>query len=360
MSQHESADANIAWVISSVVHEAGHSHYRNRFEAFPADTVWRPPRSTRRPVMPTQTATVVGKEGEELWTDQYGRVKVQFRWDRDGKSDEQSSCWIRVAQPWASKRFGMQFMPRIGDEVVVTFVDGDPDMPLVTASVYNAANLPPYTLPDNQTQSGIKTSTSKGGNGFNEIRFEDKAESEALFVQAQKDLNVNVLNDAGWTIGHDETRTIQHARTHTVKEGDDTLVVEQGNRSTTVKTGNEMLDIKGNRTVKAGGDENRTVGGNLDQKIAGDMTLTVEGNLTIKVTGTMKLQSVGDLTAESDGSMTHKAGISLTNQASVSLTNKSNGTLSNEAQSLSNKGAVDQTVEGGGLLTVKGGIVKIN
>jgi len=360
LSQHESADANIAWVVSSVVHEAGHSHYRNRFEAFPADTVWRPPRITRRPVMPTQTATVVGKQGEELWTDQYGRVKVQFHWDRDGKNDEQSSCWIRVAQPWASKRFGMQFMPRIGDEVVVTFVDGDPDRPLVTASVYNAANLPPYTLPDNQTQSGIKTSTSKGGSGFNEIRFEDKQDSEEVFVQAQKDLNVNVLNDAGWTIGHDETRTIQHARTHTVKEGDDTLVVEQGNRSATVKGGDETVDVKGKRVVKAGGDEVRTVGGNLEQRISGDMTLTVEGNLTIKVSGTMMLQSVGDLTAESNGSMTHKADLSLTNQASVSLTNKSNGTLSNEAQSLSNKGSVEQTVEGGGLLTVKGGIVKIN
>ena len=126
--------------------------------------------------------------GEELWTDQYGRVKVQFHWDRDGKNDEQSSCWIRVAQPWASKRFGMQFMPRIGDEVVVSFVDADPDRPLVTGSVYNGANLPPYTLPDNQTRSGIKTDSSKGSGGFNELRFEDKQDSEEVFLQAQKDL----------------------------------------------------------------------------------------------------------------------------------------------------------------------------
>jgi type VI secretion system secreted protein VgrG len=360
LSGHESDDANVAWVVSSVVHDANHSRYRNRFEAFPADTVWRPPRITRRPVMPMQTATVVGKQGEELWTDQYGRVKVQFHWDREGKNDEQSSCWIRVAQPWASKRFGMQFMPRVGDEVVVTFVDGNPDRPLVTGSVYNGANLPPYTLPDNQTQSGIKTNTSKGGAGFNEIRFEDKQDSEELFVQAQKDLNVKVLNDAGWTIGHDETRTIQHARTHTVKEGDDTLVVEQGNRSATVKTGNETVDVKGTRTVKAGGDETRTVGGNLTQKVSGDMTLTVDGDLTIKVTGTLTLQSTGDMTAKSDGSITHKASVSLTNQAGASLTNKSDGTLSNEAQSLSNKGAVEQTVDGGAMLTVKGGLVKIN
>ncbi|HVE07016.1 MAG TPA: type VI secretion system tip protein TssI/VgrG, partial [Paraburkholderia sp.] len=360
LSGHESSDANVEWVVLNVVHDANHSQYRNRFEAFPADTDWRPPRVTPRPSMPTQTATVVGKAGEELWTDQYGRVKVQFHWDRDGKNDEQSSCWIRVAQPWASKAFGMQFMPRIGDEVVVTFVDADPDRPLITGSVYNGANLPPYTLPDNQTQSGIKTNSSKGGGGFNELRFEDKQGSEDVFLQAQKDLNANVLNDAAWTIGHDETSTITNARTHTVKQGDDTLVVEQGNRSATVQTGNETVDIKGTRTVKAGGDETRTVGGNLEQTVTGDMTLTVNGNLTIKVGGTLTLQSTGNLSAKSDGSITHQAATSLTNQAGTSLTNKSDGTLSNEGQSVTNKGAVEQTVDGGGMLTVKGGVVKIN
>jgi type VI secretion system secreted protein VgrG len=360
LSDHESTDANIEWVVASVVHDASHDIYRNRFEAFPATIEYRPARVTPRPVMPTQTATVVGKAGEELWTDQYGRVKVQFHWDRDGKNDENSSCWVRVAQPWASKRFGMQFMPRIGDEVVITFVDADPDRPLITGSVYNGANQPPYTLPDNQTQSGIKTSSSKGNAGFNELRFDDKQDNEEVFMQAQKDLNVKVLNDAAWTIGHDETRTIQHARTHTVKEADDTLVVESGNRSATVKTGNETVDIAGTRTVKAGGDETRSVGGNLVHTVSGNFTLSVDGNLTIKVGGTLTLQSTGDLSAKTDGSMSHQAAMSLTNQAGTSLTNKSDGTLSNEAQSVSNKGALEQTVDGGGLLTVKGGIVKIN
>jgi len=360
LSDHESTDANIEWVVASVVHDASHDTYRNRFEAFPATTEYRPARATRRPVMPTQTATVVGKAGEELWTDQYGRVKVQFHWDRDGKNDENSSCWVRVAQPWASKRFGMQFMPRIGDEVVITFVDADPDRPLITGSVYNGANQPPYTLPDNQTQSGIKTSSSKGNAGFNELRFEDKQDNEEVFMQAQKNLNVKVLNDAAWTIGHDETRTIQHARTHTVKEADDTLVVESGNRSATVKTGNETVDIAGTRTVKAGGDETRSVGGNLVHTVSGNFTLNVDGNLTIKVGGSLTLQSTGDLSAKTDSSMSHQAALSLTNQAGTSLTNKSDGTLSNEAQSVSNKAGLEQTVDGGGLLTVKGGIVKIN
>ena len=360
LAGHEDESANVEWVVRSVTHEADHDQYRNRFEAFPAATTWRPARTTQRPRMPTQTATVVGKSGEEQWTDQYARVKVQFHWDRDGKNDEQSSCWIRVAQPWASKGFGMQFMPRVGDEVVVTFVDADPDRPLITGSVYNGANLPPYTLPDNQTQSGIKTNTSKGGNGFNELRFEDKQDNEEVFLQAQKDLNANVLNDAGWTIGHDETTTIKNARTHTVKGGDDTLVVEQGSRSMTVKTGDETVDIKGARTVKAGGDETRTVGGDLAQTVTGNMTLTVDGNLTIKVSGTLTLQSGGNLSAKSDASITQQAAMSLTNQAGTSLTNKSDGTLSNEAQSVTNKGAVQQTVDGGGMLVVKGGIVKIN
>ena len=360
LSGHESDDANIQWVVASVVHDASHDTYRNRFEASPATIDYRPARTTPRPVMPTQTATVVGKAGEELWTDQYGRVKVQFHWDRDGKNDENSSCWVRVAQPWASKRFGMQFMPRIGDEVVITFVDADPDRPLITGSVYNGANQPPYTLPDNQTQSGIKTSTSKGNAGFNELRFEDKQDNEEVFMQAQKDLNVKVLNDAAYTIGHDETRTIQHARTHTVKDSDDTLVLETGNRSMTVKTGNETVEVAGTRTVKTGGDETRSVGGNLAHTVTGNFTLSVDGNLTIKVGGTLTLQSAGDLAAKTDGSMSHQAALSLTNHAGSSLTNKSDGTLSNEAQSVSNKGSLEQTVDGGGLLTVKGGIVKIN
>ncbi|MBB3258389.1 type VI secretion system secreted protein VgrG [Paraburkholderia bannensis] len=360
LSGHESSDANIEWVVASVVHEADHTSYRNRFEAFPASVNYRAPRTTRRPFMPTQTATVVGKSGEELWTDQYGRVKVQFHWDREGKLDEQSSCWIRVAQPWASKGFGMQFMPRIGDEVVVSFIDGDADRPLITSSVYNGANLPPYALPDNQTQSGLKSSSSPGGAGFNELRFEDKKDNEEVFLQAQKNFYVNVLNDASATIGHDETRTVKHARSHTIQESDDTLTIEKGNRSMTVQTGGETIDVKGTRTVKAGGDETRTVGGALKQTVTGDMTLTIDGNLTIKVGGSLSIQSTGSYAAKSDASMTHQAAMSLTNEAGTALTNKSSGTLSNEAQSLTNKGSVEQTVDGGAMLTVKGGIVKLN
>ncbi len=136
-----------------------------------------------------QTAIVVGKSGEEIWTDKYGRIKVQFHWDQLGANDEKSSCWIRVAHGWAGKGWGQIFIPRIGQEVVISFLEGDPDRPLVTGSVYNAEQTVPYTLPDDQTKSTIKSNVSKGGGGYNELRFEDLKDSEEVYLQAQKDMN---------------------------------------------------------------------------------------------------------------------------------------------------------------------------
>jgi type VI secretion system secreted protein VgrG len=369
LSGHDDESLNIDWVVTSVTHEASHEHYRNRFEAIPKATNYRPPRSTPKPRMHTQTAVVVGKSGEEIWTDQYGRIKIQFPWDRLGNNDETSSCWVRVVLPWSGKGFGMQFIPRIGQEVIVTFIDGDPDRPLVTGCVYNGDNTLPYALPDNQTQSGIKTNSSKGGGGFNELRFEDKKDAEEVFLQAQKDMKVNVLNDSTATIGHDETLTVQNARTRTVKEGDETITLEKGNRSVTIQTGSDTLDVKDSRTVKVGADQTHSTGGNYSHKVTGNYELTVDGNLTIKVSGTLTLQSGGSLTLKSDAdlaaqagtSITQKAGTSLTNQAGTSLDNKAGTTLTNDAGvSLTNKASAEQTVDGGGMLTIKGGLVKVN
>src|SRR5262249_42025598 len=159
-----------------------------------------------------------------------GRIVVQFHWDQQGQNDEKSSCWIRVAQVWTGKAWGSIFLPRIGQEVVVSFLEGNPDRPLITGCVYNAEQTVPYTLPDEQTKSTVKTNYSKGGNGFNEIRFEDKAGSEELFMQAQKDMNVTVLND--------QTTTITNNRTVTVQQKDDSLTISQGNRSVTISKGN--------------------------------------------------------------------------------------------------------------------------
>lgn len=369
LAGHDDATLNIDWVVTVVTHEASHDGYQNRFEAFPKATPFRPQRTTPKPRMHTQTAIVVGKAGEEIWTDEYGRIKLQFPWDRDGKNDETSSCWVRVVLPWSGKGFGMQFIPRIGQEVIVTFIDGDPDRPLVTGCVYNGDNTLPYALPANQTQSGIKTQSSKGGGGFNELRFEDKKDAEEVFLQAQKDFKINVLNDTTATVGHDETLTVQNARTRTVKEGDETVTLEKGKRSVTIQTGSDNLDVKDSRTVTVGADQTHSTGGNYTHKVTGDYSLTVDGNLTIKVTGTLTLQSGGsftiksgaDLAAQASTSISQKAGTSLSNQAGTSLENKAGTTMTNDAGiSLTNKAAASQTVDGGGMLTIKGGLVQVN
>ena len=369
LSGHEDDTANIEWVVTQVSHEAGHEHYRNRFEAIPKSTSYRPPRTTPKPRMHTQTAIVVGKAGEEIWTDEYGRIKIQFPWDRDGANDETSSCWVRVVLPWSGKGFGMQFIPRIGQEVIVTFIDGDPDRPLVTGCVYNGDNALPYALPANQTQSGIKTNSSKGGGGFNELRFEDKKDSEEVFLQAQKDFKINVLNDTTATVGHDETLTVQNARTRTVKDGDETVTLEKGKRTVTIQTGSDTLDVKDTRTLKVGGDQTHSTGGNYEHKVTGNYELTVIGNLTIKFSGTLTLESGGDFSAKSDANLTAQAGTALTNKAGTALTNQAGTTLDNKAGttltndggvSLINKASAEQTVDGGGMLTIKGGLVQVN
>jgi type VI secretion system secreted protein VgrG len=369
LSGHEDDAANIEWVLTRVSHEVGHEDYRNRFEAIPKSTNYRPPRSTPKPRMHTQTAKVVGKAGEEIWTDQYGRIKIQFPWDRDGKNDESSSCWVRVVLPWSGKGFGMHFIPRIGQEVIVTFIDGDPDRPLVTGCVYNGDNALPYAQPANQTQSGIKTNSSKGGGGFNELRFEDKKGSEEVFLQAQKDMKVKVLHDVNSTIGHNETLTVQKARKRTVKEGDETITLEQGSRTVTIELGSDTLDVAETRTVNVGSNQTHSTGGNYSHKVTGNYDLTVSGNLSIKVSGTLTLQSTGNLTVKSDASLTaqagtaltNKAGTALTNQAGTTLDNKAGTTLTNDAGvSLTNKASASQTVDGGGMLTIKGGMVQVN
>jgi type VI secretion system secreted protein VgrG len=168
---------------------------------------------------PQTARVVVGPAGEEIFTDKYGRVKVQFHWDRYGKKDENSSCWVRVSQPWAGKNWGAIHIPRIGQEVIVDFLEGDPDQPIITGRVYNAEQMPPYDLPANKTQSGILTRSSKGGGAgnFNEIRFEDKKGAEQLFIHAEKNQDIEVENDETHWVGHDRTKTIDHDETTHVK-----------------------------------------------------------------------------------------------------------------------------------------------
>ncbi len=221
---HARADQNRAYLITraSIQISAGEyetgkdadsEFYSCSFTAIPATQPFRSPRSTPKPLIQgPQTAIVVGPGGEEIYTDEHARVKVHFHWDRHDKQDENSSCWIRVSQYWAGKQWGSIHIPRIGQEVVVEFLEGDPDRPIITGRVYNADQAPPYDLPSNKTQSGLKSHSSKGGSAsnFNELRFEDKKGDELVYLQGEKDLAIEIKNDASEKIGHDRNLLVEH------------------------------------------------------------------------------------------------------------------------------------------------------
>ena len=274
--------------------------YQCSFVAMSTKQQFRPRRLTPKPfVQGPQTAMVVGPGGDEIYTDKYGRVKVQFHWDRYGKQDQNSSCWIRVSSPWAGKAWGGISIPRIGQEVVVDFLEGDPDQPIIIGRVYNAEQMPPYELPANMTQSGVKSRSSKSGtpDNFNELRFEDKKGEEQVFLHAEKNQDIEVENDETHWVGHDRKKTIdndestnvKHDRTETV-DNNETITIH-GNRTETVDK-DETITIRGNRSENVGKDEtitidkNRTenVGQNESVTIAKDQSLTVQGNRTRDVT----------------------------------------------------------------------------
>jgi type VI secretion system secreted protein VgrG len=354
LSGHDRQDANTDWIVLEVRHDASHEQYRNSFCAIPLATAYRPARATPRArIHGAQTALVVGKSGEEIWTDEFGRIKVQFHWDRLGKGDENSSCWVRVAQMWAGQGWGAQFIPRIGQEVVVGFLDGDPDRPLVTGCVYNGSNALPYALPAEQTKSAIRSDSSKGGGGFNEIRFEDKKDAEELYLHAQKDMTTEVLHDAVRTVGNDDTAKIKQNQALTVEEGNQTVTIAKGNRTTAIDTGNDSLSVKGTRSVSVEGAETHANKADFSQTVDGGFTLTVKGDLTIDVQGKVTIKAGMELISQAGTSLTNKAGTELTNKAGTNLTNDA-------AISLSSKAGASQTVDGGGMLTLKGGLVKIN
>ncbi|TDF24533.1 type VI secretion system tip protein VgrG, partial [Delftia tsuruhatensis] len=294
------------------------SFQRYELQAQPTSLAFTPPRTTPKPrTTGPQTAVVVGPAGEEIWTDEYGRIKVQFHWDRLGSKDQNSSCWIRVATNWAGPGFGAISIPRIGHEVVVDFLNGDPDYPIVTGCVYNAANMPPWALPANATQSGIKTRSSKGGaagagmkNGpgdANAIRFEDKAGAEQLWLHAQKDQLTEVENDEDkWvgndrrkTIDRDETSVIHRDRTETV-DRDETITVHN-NRTERVDH-NEKISIGDNRNEDVGIDENISIGKNRSKTIGKTETDKIGQNWHVTV-GLLKTQTIGMAYMQNVGGM---------------------------------------------------------
>ena len=255
ISEHESKEeVDKAYAILSIQHSAregsvtgGGSEYQNTFRCLSADTPYRPLRVTPRPLVGgPQTALVVGPSGEEIHTDKFGRIKVQFPWDRLGDKNEKSSCWVRVSQGSAGKGWGSSFLPRVGQEVIVSFIGGDPDQPIVTGSVYNGDQTVVYDLPANRTQSGIKTRSSKSGgkDNFNELRFEDKKDSEEIYLHAEKDFK-RVVEDA------DTLEVLDGDRTITIKKGAESITITEGKREATLEQGDDLVTLKkGNRTVK--------------------------------------------------------------------------------------------------------------
>ncbi|MEY4719246.1 MAG: type secretion system tip protein VgrG [Pseudomonadota bacterium] len=295
-----------------------------------SEFTYRPPRLTPAPVVQgLQTALVVGPSGEEIYTDKYGRIKVQFHWDRLGGKNENSSCWVRVAQVWAGKSWGGIFIPRIGQEVIVDFLEGNPDNPIVTGSVYNAEQMPPYELNANKTQSGIKTRSSQKGSAenFNELRFEDKKGEEEIYVHAEKNFTRIVENDDVHKIGFDKKSPgdqkvdIYNHRKVTLDQGNDELTVKMGNRKATINQGNDDLMVKmGNRTVKVDlGKINEEAMQAIELKVGQssikiDQTgVTIKG-MMIKIEGQMQTDVKGLMTTVSgDAMMTVKGGLVMIN-----------------------------------------------
>jgi type VI secretion system secreted protein VgrG len=298
-------DLNMAYVVtrasydlSTDVYESGPgSHDTTTFsvwiDAIDARTPYRAPRLTRKPLIHgAQTAMVVGPAGEEIYTDKHGRVKVQFPWDRYGKQDEQSSCWIRVAQMWAGKNWGMIQVPRIGQEVIVTFLEGDPDRPIITGRVYNGDSMAPYGLPESATQSGIKSRSTKGGGdaNFNEIRFEDLKGSEQLYIHAEKNQDGVVENDQTHFVGHDRTKTV--------------------NNDEKTQVGNNRSENVGNcETVTVGVNRTHTVGANEQVNIGANRTEAVGANETIGITANRSITVGANETATVAMLRTHNVGL---------------------------------------------------
>jgi len=293
LAEHPREDYNRIYLVTGAEYELTGNEYASapggavprftcRLTAIGKRHAYRPLPIMEKPVIHgPQTAMVVGKAGEEIWTDKYGRVKVQFHWDRLGKADQASSCWVRVAQGWAGKRWGAMFLPRIGQEVIVSFLEGDPDQPLVTGSVYNADNMPPYPLPSQATRSTIKSNSSVGGGGYNELRFEDKKGAEQFYVHAERDLEQRVRRDALAWIGGD-----RH-----------TIVVKDS-----------FEKVGGDLHLKVGGDRNEEAGGSASLEAA--MNMVIKGGMksVVHAGQTVHIKAGMNVLIDAGSNITLKAG----------------------------------------------------
>ncbi|MCA9062711.1 MAG: type VI secretion system tip protein VgrG [Planctomycetaceae bacterium] len=387
---HTSSEVGGDWLLTAVEHHAslGGSYYsgggasdeiyQNTFRCIPASVPFRPPRQRAKPrVMGLQSAIVTGPSGEEIYTDKYGRIKIQFHWDRLGQKNETTSMWVRVATPWAGNNWGMIHIPRIGQEVLVSFLEGDPDYPVVIGSMYNAMNMPPYGLPNNKTQSGIKSHSTKKGSdqNFNEIRFEDKKGEEEIYVHAEKDFNCVIENNETRKVGYEDkdkgdqevdiyndqklkvgigssagsqTVDIFKDRTVTLKTGNDTLTLEKGNMSVVLKMGNSetTLDMGSEtRTLKMGNAETTLDMGNLTTtlKMGNQVTKLNLGKSTTEAMQAIELK-VGPSSIKIDPSGITLSGVMIKVQG----------------QAMTEVSGAMTKVAGSGMVQIQGGITMIN
>ncbi|MDJ0943329.1 MAG: type VI secretion system tip protein TssI/VgrG [Kiloniellales bacterium] len=330
----------------------GGLHCACRFTAIDSRQPFRPARITPRPfVQGPQTATVVGPEGEEIYTDEYGRVKCQFHWDREGEYNQDSSCWIRVSSPWAGKGWGGISIPRIGQEVIVDFLEGNPDAPIITGRFYNADNMPPYGLPDQASVSGMKTNSTKGGGGYNEYVMDDTKDNELVREHAQFDKDSTVENDDRQTVNNNRTINVNGTHTETVV-GDTSVTVSEGNYSRTVSTGTATIAVTG--AVQETFSDTQTT------DVTGLIAITsAEAHIHVTAATEIKLE-VGSskLLMKADGSI-ELSGVSLAINGSTSVS-IAGASITSEATSDHNTKGGIVVSEGTTSNTVKGGMVMLN
>ncbi|MCC7374729.1 MAG: type VI secretion system tip protein VgrG [Verrucomicrobiales bacterium] len=335
------------------------------FRVMDAAENFRPPRLTPKPVVQgPQTARVVGPDGEEIHVDEFGRIKVHFHWDRHNPGDDRSSCWLRLGQMAAGKGFGSVWIPRVGHEVIVDFLEGDPDQPIVTGSLYNKDNTLPYTLPGEKTKSTVKTNSSKGGEGFNELRFEDKKGSEQVFLHAEKDLDLRVKHDTIEYVGNSRHLIVKRDQIEHVENNREEKVdadhKEQIGKDRNLKvTGKEAVEIGGSCSITVKGDVVEVFKSSHNEKTSQDYYLTASNivieatsNITLKVGGSsiaidatgIGLKTSGMIKIESTGPM----------EAKSSATLKLDGAISADLH------GATTNVKGDAMVVVQAALVKIN
>lgn len=318
----------------------------------PVDMPWRPPRLTPRVFMRgPQTAIVVGKQGEEIWTEEHGRVKVQFHWDRYGTRDENSSCWVRVSHPWAGKNWGSVSIPRIGQEVIVDFLEGDPDQPIIVGRVYNSDNMAPFALPGGAVVSGLKTNTHKG-KGYNEMSMDDTAGKEKITIHGQYDMNT--------TVEHDQTNTVNNTFTETIKS-DATIKVTEGKYSHDVVANTANYHVMGALTEKYDATQTTTVKSAIAiSSTGGPISISSDSqHVYINAATSIQLHVGASMIWMDSGGQIKIQGVNVAIEGSASVTIKGGIVHSEAVSEHQTKGAIVLS-EGAATNTVKGGMVMLN